>query len=115
MFEHRKSPLLSRRLFARRMVRTLGLMGALIAGALTIGILGYRTIGGLGWVDSILEASMILGGMGPVAPMRDDAAKLFASGYALFAGVVFISSIGIFAAPLFHRVLHRFHLDENTP
>jgi hypothetical protein len=113
MFEHRKAKLLPRSAFARRMARTLGVIGALIAGALALGILGYHVIGGLGWVDAILEASMILAGMGPVAPIRDDAAKLFASGYALFAGVVFISSIGIFAAPLFHRILHRFHLDED--
>ncbi len=96
------------------MARTLGLMAGLIGVALAVGVVGYRTLGGLGWVDAILEASMILGGMGPVAAMHGDAAKLFASAYALFAGVVFISSIGIFAAPLFHRVLHRFHLDDDA-
>ncbi len=89
-------------------------MAGLIGVALAVGVVGYRTLGGLGWVDAILEASMILGGMGPVAAMHGDAAKLFASAYALFAGVVFISSIGIFAAPLFHRVLHRFHLDDDA-
>ena len=112
MFEHRTAPLLPRTEFARRMARTLGIIGLVIGSALAVGVIGYRTIGGLGWIDAVLEACMILGGMGPVAPMHDDGAKLFASGYALFAGVVFISSVGIFAAPLFHRVLHRFHLDD---
>jgi hypothetical protein len=86
--------------------------GGLLLLALLIGIAGYRWIGGLDWVDSILEASMILGGMGPVNPLTSNGAKLFASAYALFSGVVFIGLMGIILAPVVHRVLHKFHLKD---
>ena len=79
---------------------------------LSIGVLGYHGIAGLSWIDSVLNASMILTGMGPVAAMTTTSSKLFASGYALFSGVVFLSSIGLVLAPLFHRILHKFHLDD---
>ena len=75
-------------------------------------MVGYHMLGGLQWVDAFLEASMILGGMGPVNPLPSDAAKIFASFYALFSGVVFISVMGIMLAPLLHRVLHKFHIDD---
>jgi hypothetical protein len=75
--------------------------------------MGYHRIAGLGWVDSVLNASMILTGMGPVDPMTTTAAKLFASAYALFSGVVFLSAVGIVLSPIFHRILHAFHLDDN--
>ena len=74
-------------------------------------MIGYHAIGGLPWVDSILNASMILTGMGPVDPMRTAAAKLFASAYAIFSGVAFLTSVGVLLAPLFHRFLHHFHLE----
>ena len=66
----------------------------------------------LPWLDAFLNASMILTGMGPVDPMRTSAAKLFASVYALFSGVVFLTSMGVFAAPFLHRLMHRFHIGE---
>ena len=84
--------------------------------ALLIGVLGYHGLGGLSWVDSILEASMILGGMGAIAPMHNDAVKLFASGYALLSGLVVLSTTGIIMAPWLHRLLHHFHrqkIDKN--
>ena len=80
--------------------------------SLGLGILGYHFIGGLHWVDALLDASMILSGMGPVSPLNSDAAKVFASAYALFSGVVFISATGILLSPVFYRVLHRFHIEE---
>ncbi len=80
--------------------------------SLSIGILGYHFIAGLRWVDSLLDAAMILSGMGPVSPLPSDGAKVFASVYALFSGVVFISATGILLSPVFHRVLHRFHIEE---
>lgn len=80
--------------------------------ALGIGILGYHYIGLFGWVDSLLNASMILGGMGPVGDLSNDAAKIFASFYALFSGVVFISVMGLVLAPAAHRAPHLFHIDE---
>ena len=88
------------------------LSGGLIAGSLGLGVVGYHFLAGLGWVDSVLNASMILTGMGPVDPMRTTASKLFASAYALFSGLVFISASGILLSPVFHRVLHHFHLEE---
>jgi len=74
-------------------------------------VLGYHLTERLSWVDSILNASMILGGMGPVNTMDTVAGKLFASAYALFSGVAFLVTVGILVAPLAHRLLHRLHLD----
>jgi len=96
------------------MALSLGLTLAVVSVALSIGILGYHGIAGLPWVDSILNASMILTGMGPVDPMKDTAAKLFASAYAIFSGVVFLSAIGIVLSPIFHRIIHAFHIDDDT-
>jgi hypothetical protein len=84
----------------------------IVAVALLIGILGYHLIAGLSWIDSLLNASMILTGMGPVDPMKDTASKLFASAYALFSGVVFLSAVGIVLSPVFHRIIHAFHMEE---
>ena len=101
-----------RRPFYHRFLLALGLSSALIAFSLGLGVLGYHFIAGLGWVDALLNASMILTGMGPVNPLNTDAAKYFASAYALFSGLVFISATGILLTPIFHRVLHRFHIEE---
>ena len=83
------------------------------AAALGVGVLGYRCIAGLEWIDALHNAAMILGGMGPVAEMKSDAAKLFSSAYALFSGLVFVGVVALTLAPVFHRVLHRFHVDES--
>jgi hypothetical protein len=112
MYEHRKSPLLSRRQFVRRVVFHLTIALGTAAIALGIGILGYHTLGHLAWIDSLLNASMILGGMGPVDPLTSSAAKIFASFYALFSGLVFIGVATMLAAPFLHRLMHRFHLEE---
>ena len=85
---------------------------SLIGVSLALGILGYHCIAGLGWVDSLLNASMILGGMGPVNPLNTDGAKIFASAYALFSGVVFIMATGVLLSPIFHHVLYKFHLER---
>jgi len=85
----------------------------LILVALSLGIAGYHFLAGLGFVDSLLEASMILGGMGPVKELHSDAAKIFASIYALFSGIIFIALMGIMLAPVAHRVMHKFHVDED--
>ncbi len=100
------------RSFPRRFMFALGLSYSIVGVALGVGILGYHWIAELGWVDSLLNASMILSGMGPVNPLNTDAAKIFASAYALLSGLVFISATGILLTPIFHRVLHHFHLDE---
>ncbi len=113
VFEHRRQPLISGGAFARRMLNN-GVIGAAVLGiALLIGIFGYRWSAGLSWVDSFLNASMILGGMGPVDTLQSDGAKLFASFYAIFSGVVFLAVFGIIAAPVYHRIIHRFHLEED--
>lgn len=82
--------------------------------ALLLGTVGYHVFAGLTWLDAELNAAMILTGMGPVDPLRDPGAKVFASLYALFSGVVFLTSMGIVLAPVFHRVVHKFHLDEDA-
>lgn len=113
MFEHRRQPLVPREVFLRRLLRHGGIALALIAGSLLLGVLGYRFIGGLGWVDATENAAMILGGMGPVSPLTTDVAKLFAAFYALFSGIVFLVGVGVLLAPILHRFMHRFHLGED--
>ncbi|MEO0265169.1 MAG: hypothetical protein ABIM43_00970 [candidate division WOR-3 bacterium] len=87
----------------------------LVIMALAIGMSGYHWLGGLNWVDSLYEASMILSGMGPFNKLESNAAKIFASVYALFSGLVFIALVGIILSPVAHRMLHIFHSrDENA-
>jgi hypothetical protein len=83
--------------------------------SLGLGVLGYHLTEGLSWLDSLLNASMILGGMGPVDVLHTPAGKLFASFYALFSGAVFLGMAGIVVAPIAHRLLHRLHLEEGVP
>jgi hypothetical protein len=112
MFERKHEKLAPVSVFVRRMAASAVMAGALIAVALFIGVAGYHWIAGFDWVDSLLEASMILGGMGPVNPLATAGAKIFASGYALFSGLAFIAVMGIVLAPAVHRMLHKFHIDE---
>ena len=112
MFEHRSRPLLGRTAFLHRQVRFLLGAMVLVVISLAIGSSGYMYFAHQAPVDAFLNASMILGGMGPVDPVRTPAGKLFASFYALFSGVVFITTAGILIAPVAHRVMHRLHLEE---
>ncbi len=98
--------------FLGRMAAAVGLAAAVMAVTLVIGVVGYHWLGGLTWIDSLLNASMILGGMGPVDRLDTTPAKLFASGYAIFCGLVLIGTMGIIVSPIIHRMLHRFHLDD---
>lgn len=109
--EHHRQPLAGPRQFARRVLRYVALSGAIILGSLSIGVIGYHYTEGLPWLDSLLNASMILGGMGPVDVVRTNVGKWFASFYALFSGLVLLVAAGVLIAPVFHRFLHRFHLD----
>lgn len=111
MFEHHKEPLLPRVAFFGRVLRMAGAACVLIVTALGIGTLGYHTFEGLPWIDAVLNAAMILSGMGQIDPIQTTAGKVFATGYALFSGVVFLTSVAIFVAPIFHRMMHHFHLD----
>jgi hypothetical protein len=113
IYEHRSHPLLPWPKFLRRVGRHFVVALVVIGLALGVGVAGYRWLGGLGWIDSLLNASMILGGMGPVDPLKSDAAKIFAAIYALFAGLAFIGIAGLMLAPFAHRLLHRVHLEEN--
>ncbi len=114
MYEHRTDPLLPFELFLKRLASHAGVAGGIVIGSLLIGILGYHFLEGLAWIDALVNASMILGGMGPVNTLQTNAGKLFASFYALYSGMVFIVAAGIVFAPVFHRILHRFHLDEGA-
>ena len=112
MFESRSEKLLPFPLFIGRVALSFAVAAGIVSIALAIGILGYHYISHLGWVDALMNASMILTGMGPVAQMNSTASKLFASVYALFSGVVFLTAMGIVLSPMFHRVLHIFHIDD---
>jgi hypothetical protein len=110
MYEHHKQPLASKEVFARRLALN-GLLCLLLLGfSLGIGMLGYHFLENLSWIDSLLNASMILGGMGPVNTMQTNAGKIFASFYAIYSGVILLASVGVLAAPIFHRFMHHFHL-----
>lgn len=110
MFERRHQPVISHSAFTRRLVNSGLIVLLLVAASLGLGTLGYRSLAGLAWIDSLLNASMILTGMGPVDRMESAAAKLFASFYALFSGAVFSVCVGIMGVPILHRLLHRFHM-----
>jgi len=112
MYEHRTHKLLSRTAFARRVGRHAVLALTLAVSALGIGITGYHYVAELSWLDSLLNASMILGGMGPVDHLQKSSAKLFASFYALFSGLIFIGVSSVLVAPFAHRLLHRLHINE---
>lgn len=114
MFESRNEPLAARHVFLWRFLRYFASATLLVGLSLGAGILGYHYIAEMDWIDSVLNASMILGGMGPVDPLKTEAAKLFASAYALFSGLVAITVMGMVLAPLAHRALHLFHLDEES-
>jgi hypothetical protein len=112
IFERRHEKLAPVGVFAKRLAVFVGVALCMIGVALGIGVAGYHYLAGLGLVDSFLEASMILGGMGPVNPLQTDAAKIFASLYALFSGLVLIGVMGVILSPIVHRIMHKFHVDE---
>jgi hypothetical protein len=116
MYERRRQPLAPRRVFYERLGRSLLLAVAIVLTALGLGMIGYRALEHMSWLDAFLNAAMILSGMGPVGSLQTAGGKLFAGGYALFSGLVFISVTGVLFAPVFHRFIHKFHfdLDEQT-
>lgn len=112
-FERRRHPLLPWPDFLRRVLVNLA-MGAVVIGAsLVIGMCGYHFLEGLGGMDSFLNASMILSGMGPLWSPQTEAGKLFAGLYALYSGLAVLAAAGLIFAPLMHRLLHRFHADDS--
>lgn len=112
MYEHKAEPLLPFRRFLRRQLLHILAGLAVIAFSLGLGVSGYHFLERLPWLDALVNASMILGGMGPVDPIRTAAGKVFASFYALYSGIVFLVVVGLMMAPAIHRLLHRLHLDE---
>lgn len=111
MFEHHQKPLLSRREFLERQVRYALFSLMILFFSIGIGVAGYHYWGNLPWIDSFLNASMILTGMGPVDHLETTQGKLFASFYALFSGISFLTFVAVLFAPFYHRFLHKFHLN----
>ena len=109
--ERKGAPLASRALFFLRLGRNFVATLGIIAVSLGIGTLGYHYIGGVGWIDGFLNAAMILTGMGPVDKMETDGGKIFAAFYALYSGIVFLTMVVVIITPVYHRFLHRFHLE----
>jgi hypothetical protein len=114
MFEHRNQALLPRREFIRRLGWSVAAGGVLILFSLSIGVLGYHWLAGLPWMDAFLDAAMILSGMGPSSPLHGSAAKLFAGCYAIYCGIALIATTGVILAPVIHRALHKFHLEDES-
>ena len=113
MYEHRRQRPLSRRHFVLRVLRHAAAAVAVILLSLVAGMVGFHLTEGYGWLDSYLNAAMLLGGMGQVNPIVTSAGKLFAGSYALYAGLVVIAVMGLMLAPVIHRVLHRYHWDAD--
>jgi len=113
MYEHHSKPLLSRKQFLQRVLGHFSLAMIVLTLSLGFGVAGYHITEGLSLIDSILNASMILGGMGPVDIIKTPAGKLFASFYALFSGMIFLAAVGIIIAPIAHRLLHKLHLSAD--
>jgi len=114
-FERRHEPLAPPERYHRRLFRASLAAGGVIVVSLAIGVLGYHTFGGIeDWVDCLYSASMILGGMGPVAELKTRGGKIFASIYALYSGVALLTSVGVLLAPALHRALHHFHIETEA-
>ena len=114
MYETRSQPVVSRARFTARMVRHAAAAAAIVAGSLFMGMAGYHFFEGLSWLDAFVDASMILGGMGPVHNPQYSSGKLFAGLYALYSGLVFLVTVGVVLAPILHRALHKFHWTEDA-
>jgi hypothetical protein len=113
MYEPKSHPPIPRHRFFRRVLRHAVAATALLLLSLAIGIAGYEYFEQLPWRDAFLNAAMLMGGMGPVDPPRTDGGKVFAGLYALYAGLVFLVASGLVFAPVVHRVLHRFHWEQD--
>lgn len=113
MFEHNKNTLLPKKQFYLRVIKYFFYSSIILGISLGIGMAGYHYLADLSWIDSFVNASMILTGMGPVNEMPNVSAKLFSGSYALFSGVVFLSMAATLFAPIAHRFLHLMHIDES--
>lgn len=107
-----RTALLPRKKFISRVGLHAGIAAAVLLFSLGLGMVGYHVFENFGWVDAFANAAMILSGMGPLAPITTEAGKLFAGAYAIFSGVVFLTTVGFFLTPIVHRLLHRLHLES---
>jgi hypothetical protein len=113
LYEHHKTPLLSRAAFLSRFARHAGIGFCIITVSLGVGMLGYHHFEDMPWIDAFVNASMILSGMGPVGSLQTNSGKLFAGLYALYSGLALITIVGIVFAPVVHRFFHKFHLESH--
>ena len=113
IYEPFSGRVISRQAFVARLLGHLAVVAAIVGVSLLAGMIGYVLLAGMSWVDAFMNASMLLGGMGPVGDLPNDASKIFAGIYALYAGLVFIIPAGVIVTPVAHRILHRLHADEN--
>ena len=114
IYEHYRQPLISRSAFFLRILLHVGIAFGIVAVSLVMGIIGYHVFEGLSWIDAMVNASMILGGMGPVNQLHTNAGKLFAAFYALFSGIIFLVAVAVMLAPIVHRILHRFQFEGDS-
>lgn len=114
MFENKNDPVAPKHVFVTRIVISILISFVVVAVSLGIGTWGYHAFGELTWIDALLNAAMILTGMGPVDPLKSVEGKLFATFYCLFSGIVFLTLMAIILAPIYHRFLHTFHLDDEN-
>lgn len=113
MYERKIHPLAPRHKYFKRLLKSFAFASVFLGFSLMVGVFGYHFMGKLSWIDSLLNASMILGGMGPADMIVNKSGKLFASFYALYSGISFLTAFAILIAPALHRLLHRFHLDTD--
>ena len=113
MYEPKTHPLIPRELFLKRVLLHVAGAALILFGSLMCGMVGYEYYEGLPWRDAFLNSAMLLGGMGPVDAPRTDGGKLFAGLYALYAGLVFLVVVALIFAPIVHRIMHRFHWQED--
>jgi hypothetical protein len=114
MFEHRKAPLLSKKAYHRRLIRSVLIGLAIVVSVLTFGMIGYHYVENISWVDAYLESAMIFAGMGAIHPIQTTGGKIFAGSYALLSAFTLILPITIVLLPILHRFLHKFHLEEDS-
>lgn len=112
-YETKRQPLLPPKQFAARLGRNFAAALLLIGASLAAGMVGYSSLEGMGWIDAFANASMILSGMGPLGPLQTPGGKIFAGAYALFSGMILIVATGVVLAPVLHRMMHQFHVEDN--
>lgn len=110
--EHRSKPIISNTAFAGRMLQWMVITVVLLSASLVVGVLGYRCFEAMTWIDALLNAAMILGGMGEISTLQTDSGKLFAAFYAIYCGIFLVVCGGLLLVPVFHRVLHHFHAEK---